>query len=126
MGAITTLTLADSATTTVTFNPNRKDGNTVVWKDAAANSYVQKKVEFTCTKTDASTRVRRPKLVISFPYVETDVNGVSAYKTGYINIDCVLPRSMAVADISKLRTIVISALSNAMFSDAIDSDQNPY
>lgn len=126
MGAITTLTLADSPTTNVTFNPNRKEGNTVVWKDVAANSYLQKKIEFTCTKTDASTRIRRPKLVLGFPYVETDVNGVSTVKSGYINIDCTLPRNMPVADITKLRTLVVSALGNVMFSDAIDSDQNPY
>lgn len=126
MGAITTLTLADSATTTVTFNPNKKKGDVALWKNVATNSFLQKKIEFTSTDVNAGTRVRRPKLVIGYPYVETDINGVNTIKSGYFNIECTLPRNMPAADITKLRTLVISALSNAMFSDAIDNDENPY
>jgi len=126
MSAIAPLSLSDGSQTAVTYNPASKDGNNVTWTAAASSVQLQPKVYVDGKGNLTTGNTRRIKSTVSFPYVDTNLNNESTYKTGYINLEIVLPRTMATADVTKLRNLGSSLLLNSVIADAIDNAQNPY
>lgn len=126
MSAIAPLSLSDGSQTAVTYNPASKDGNSVTWTASASSVQLQPKV-FVDGKGNLTTgNTRRIKSTVSYPFVDTNLNNESTYKTGYINVEIVLPRTMASADVAKLRNIGSSLLLDSIIAAAIDNAQNPY
>lgn len=126
MSAIAQLSLSDGSQTAVTFNPASKDGNNVTWTASAASVQLQPKVVADGRGNLTSGNTRRYKITVALPFVDTNLNNESVYKSGYVNLEIVLPRTMATADVTKLRNLGSSVLANAIIADAIDNAQNPY
>lgn len=126
MSAIAPLSLSDGSSTAVTYDPASKDGNNVTWTAAASSVQLQPKVYVDGKGNLTTGNTRRIKATVSFPFVDTNLNNESTYKTGYINLEIVLPRTMATANVTKLRNLGSSVLLNSVIADAIDNAQNPY
>lgn len=126
MSAIAPIQLSDGSQTAVTFNPASKDGNSVTWTASAASVQLQPKLVADGRGNLTSGNTRRYKLTVGFPFVDTNLNNESVYKSGYVNVEVVLPRTMSTADVTKLRNLAASVLANAIIIDAIDNAQNPY
>lgn len=126
MSAIAPLSLSDGSSTAVTYDPASKDGNNVTWTAAASSVQLQPKVYVDGKGNLTTGNTRRIKATVSFPFVDTNLNNESTYKTGYINLEIVLPRTMATASVTKLRNLGSSVLLNSVIADAIDNAQNPY
>jgi hypothetical protein len=126
MSAIAPLSLSDGSQTAVTYNPASKDGNSVTWTASASSVQLQPKVYVDGKGNLTSGNTRRIKSTVSYPFVDTNLNNESTYKTGYINVEIVLPRTMASADVAKLRNIGSSLMLNSIIAAAIDDAQNPY
>lgn len=126
MSAIAPLSLSDGSQTAVTYNPASKDGNSVTWTASASSVQLQPKVYVDGKGNLTTGNTRRIKSTVSYPFVDTNLNNESTYKTGYINVEIVLPRTMASADVAKLRNIGSSLMLNSIIAAAIDDAQNPY
>lgn len=126
MSAIAPLSLSDGSQTAVTYNPASKDGNSVTWTASASSVQLQPKVYVDGKGNLTTGNTRRIKSTVSYPFVDTNLNNESTYKTGYINVEIVLPRTMASADVAKLRNIGSSLVLNSIIAAAIDDAQNPY
>jgi len=126
MSAIAPLSLSDGSQTAVQYNPASKDGNTVTWTASASSVQLQPKVYVDGKGNLTSGNTRRIKSTVSYPFVDTNLNNESTYKTGYINIEVVLPRTMASANVTKLRNLGSSLLLNSIIAAAVDDAQNPY
>lgn len=126
MSAIAPLSLSDGSSTAVTYDPASKDGNNVTWTAAASSVQLQPKVYVDGKGNLTTGNTRRIKATVSYPFVDTNLNNESTYKTGYINLEIVLPRTMATANVTKLRNLGSSVLLNSVIADAIDNAQNPY
>lgn len=126
MSAIAPLSLSDGSQTAVTYNPASKDGNSVTWTASASSVQLQPKVYVDGKGNLTTGNTRRIKSTVSYPFVDTNLNNESTYKTGYINVEIVLPRTMASADVAKLRNIGSSLMLNDIIAAAIDNAQNPY
>lgn len=126
MSAIAPLSLSDGSQTAVTYNPASKDGNSVTWTASASSVQLQPKVYVDGKGNLTTGNTRRIKSTVSYPFVDTNLNNESTYKTGYINVEIVLPRTMASADVAKLRNIGSSLMLNDIIAAAVDNAQNPY
>lgn len=123
MAAISDIVINDG-TSSVTFVPSNKDGATTTWAYKGASAELDSKIVATAKWSQGS--YRKVRYVLNVPYVETDLNANRTYHNGYVNVDLNVPRNMPVADITKLRTYLIGALSNAIISDQFDNGNNPY
>lgn len=126
MSAIAPLSLSDGSQTAVVYNPASKDGNYITWTASASSVQLQPKVFVDGKGNLTSGNTRRIKSTVSLPFVDVNLNNESTYKAGYVNIEIVLPRTMASADVSKLRNLGSSLLLNSIIAAAVDDAQNPY
>lgn len=125
MAAIVKLVLNDG-TSDVTFNPASKSGNMVTWVSAATSVALQPRIVSDAKNLSSSATNRKVKYTVALPFVDTSVNDVRSYKTGYVNIDFNLPRVMTSADVKKIRMWLSNLMENAVILDQIDNGSNPY
>lgn len=116
----------NNGTSDITYTPASKDGNVIVWTASAGSVQLQPRIVADAKSITTSSNNRRVKYTFAMPFVDTSLNDMKSYETGYINVDVNVPKNTATSVVTQLRNIAISALQNALLVDQIDNANNPY
>lgn len=125
MAAIANLVLSDG-TADVTFTPASKSGNMVTWVSNASSVALQPRIVSDAKSMSATATNRKIKYTVALPFVDTSVNDVKSYKTGYVNVEINVPRVMSSANLKKIRCWLSNLMTNTIIIDQIDNGANPY
>lgn len=125
MAQLADMTLNDGAE--VVFTPGWQDGLKSRLLAADGQSFaLTKSIDLLGTKGSATGANRSCTLRVHCPYESESADGRKLTYVGHINISAVIPKTMAVTDVTKLRKLAASLLANEIVVDMIDNGQMPY
>lgn len=124
MAALAPLSLSDGTSTRI-FSPVAKTDGVSLWTDfAVASPELRPQLTYSVTQPKAVSGVGRAKLKVSYSYLAAD--GVTV-RTGFINVEAVIPKDMVEADRSMLRELTrVSLTSSTPFGLGVQRYEDTY
>jgi hypothetical protein len=132
MGAITTITLADAATTPVNhdFVPSKIDGDAAWFYEKSndqAQGFYPLQLSLRRPQPGNGSKVFRAQLTLAVPVLVTDADGVdSVSHTNRVNIEFILAEKSSLQERKDLRAFTEGLVANSLVVDLIEGLNNVY
>lgn len=132
MGAITTITLADGASTPVNhdFVPNKIDGDIAFYHEKSAGismGYYPLTISHRDPSPNGGSDVERSKFSIACPVLVTDANGVQTVShTNRVNIEFICSQKSTLQERKDIRAFAENLIASAVTTDVVENGNNIY